>query len=100
MWLPYQLQRPRLASSALLVPAALGYPEAGRVRRDQLLKRSADSFLATEKPIALQNLLCNIGASGCRASGASSGIVVASPDKSDPDCKTHRHIPSLSRFGS
>ncbi|KAH6635095.1 glycoside hydrolase family 15 protein [Chaetomium sp. MPI-SDFR-AT-0129] len=84
MRLPCQLHL--LASSALLFPTALGYPEAGRVHRDgQLLKRSADSFLATEKPIALQNLLCNIGASGCRVSGAASGIVVASPDKSNPD---------------
>ncbi len=81
-----------LAALAVLVPTALGLPEAGRARRDaqQLLKRSADSFLATESPIALQNLLCNIGASGCRASGASSGIVVASPDKSNPDCETSR----------
>ena len=99
MWLPSQLQLQLLASSALLVNTALGYPEASRVRRDQLLKRSADSFLATEKPIALQNLLCNIGASGCRASGASAGIVVASPDKSNPDCKMHRHVPSPSRSG-
>ena len=84
-----------LAALAVLFPTALGLPEAGRARRDaqQLLKRSADSFLATESPIALQNLLCNIGASGCRASGASSGIVVASPDKSNPDCEI-RQLPS------
>lgn len=37
-------------------------------------------------------MLCNIGSAGACASGASSGIVVASPDKTNPDCK-------LSYFG-
>jgi glucoamylase len=93
MWLPSHVQL-QLLASALLVPTTLGYPDAARVRRDgqHLLKRTADSFLATEQPIALTNLLCKIGASGCRASGASSGIVVASPDKSSPDCKVPKHV--------
>lgn len=85
------LQLQLLASSALLLPTALAYPETSRVRRDgQLLKRTADSFIATESPIALRNLLCNIGASGCKAAGAASGVVVASPDKTDPNCKLHQ----------
>ena len=55
-----------------------------------ILKRSVDDFVAKEEPIAVSKLLCNIGASGCAASGASAGIVIASPSKSDPDCKwTH-----------
>ncbi|KAJ9249827.1 CAZyme family GH15 and CBM20 [Paecilomyces variotii] len=46
---------------------------------------SLDSWLATESPYALQGVLANIGPDGADASGASSGIVIASPSKSDPD---------------
>jgi len=68
--------------------SVLGRPDGTRVRREgEILKRSVDSFVATESPIALTKLLCNIGASGCAASGAASGVVVASPSKSNPDCK-------------
>ena len=81
-----------LFSSLLVVGAAfqavLGLPEPVREKRNgEILKRSTDSFITTETPIALNNLLCNIGSSGCRASGASAGAVVASPSKSDPNCK-------------
>ena len=47
---------------------------------------SLDSWLATESPYALDGILNNIGANGGNAQGASSGIVVASPSKNDPDC--------------
>ncbi|KAJ9211490.1 CAZyme family GH15 and CBM20 [Paecilomyces variotii] len=46
---------------------------------------SLDSWLATESPYALQGVLANIGPDGADASGASSGIVIASPSKSNPD---------------
>ena len=55
-------------------------------------ERSIDSFIATENPIALADLLCNIGSSGACAPGASSGVVIASPDKTNPDC-TILHLP-------
>ncbi len=65
----------------------LGRPEPFRMRRDPVIvKRAVDDFIATEEPIALEQLLCNIGADGCHAKGASSGIVIASPSTSDPDC--------------
>lgn len=48
---------------------------------------SLDSFLATETPIALQGVLNNIGPNGADVAGASAGIVVASPSRSDPDCR-------------
>ena len=52
-------------------------------------KRAAiDIFIATESPIALQGVLNNIGANGAKVSGAASGIVVASPSKSNPDCES------------
>lgn len=49
---------------------------------------SLDSFLSTETPIALQGVLNNIGASGAYSEGISKGVVVASPSKTDPNCKT------------
>lgn len=66
----------------------LGRPDAARMRRDRhILKRSVDDFIAKEEPIALEQLLCNIGADGCNAKGASSGVVIASPSTADPDCE-------------
>ena len=47
---------------------------------------AVDDFIEAERVIALEQLLCNIGADGCNAAGVSPGIVVASPSKSDPDC--------------
>ena len=78
-----------LLLGAYALQAVLGRPDASRARShgDVLLKRDVDSFIATEEPIALQKLLCNIGSSGCAVSGASSGVVIASPSTSDPDCE-------------
>src|SRR5258708_4999874 len=74
---------------SLAFQAVLSLPDPSRVkeREAELLKRSVDSFIATESPIALADMLCNIGSAGACASGASSGIVVASPDKTNPDCE-------------
>ncbi|KAI3323679.1 carbohydrate-binding module family 20 protein [Xylariaceae sp. AK1471] len=66
--------------------SVLGRPDVSRVREEGvLLKRAVSDFIATEEPYALQELLCNIGSTGCNAAGVASGIVVASPSKSDPD---------------
>jgi glucoamylase len=46
-----------------------------------------DSFITTEGSIAYKGTLANIGPNGTGAPGASAGIVVASPSKTDPDCK-------------
>ncbi|KAK3343986.1 glucan 1, 4-alpha-glucosidase [Lasiosphaeria hispida] len=75
-----------LLFGALTVQSVFGRPEDVRAKRDaEINKRSVDSFVETETPYAWQRLLCNIGAGGCAASGASSGVVVASPSKSNPD---------------
>ncbi|KAK3321436.1 glucan 1, 4-alpha-glucosidase [Cercophora scortea] len=74
-----------LLLGAYAVQSVLGRPELSARREAEIIKRSADSFLATEGPYALKSLLCNIGPSGCLASGAASGVVVASPSKSNPD---------------
>lgn len=66
--------------------AVLGRPDAGLVRNNgQVIKRSVDSFVAAESPIALSRLLCNIGATGCYTQGVASGAVIASPSKANPD---------------
>ncbi|KAK3297726.1 Six-hairpin glycosidase-like protein [Chaetomium fimeti] len=69
------------------VQTALGRPEAAiRAKREgAILKRSVDSFIETQTPIAWSKLLCNIGPDGCAASGAAPGAVIASPSKSEPD---------------
>lgn len=66
----------------------LGRPDAFHVRRErEILRRDVDSWIATEEPIALEQLLCNIGSSGCHSAGVATGLVIASPSKSDPDCE-------------
>lgn len=69
--------------------AVLGRPEsASRAKREgAIVKRAVDSFIETETPIAWEKLLCNIGPDGCAVPGVPAGVVVASPSKSDPDCK-------------
>ena len=51
-------------------------------------KRAAiEYFIAIESPVALQGVLNNIGANGAKVPGAASGVVVASPSESNPDCE-------------
>ncbi|KAI5466885.1 putative glucoamylase GMY1 [Mariannaea sp. PMI_226] len=75
-------------SSALLLGAVALQSVMGRPslhQQNSLLRRNVDDFVDTETPIALEQLLCNIGSSGCHSSGVNSGLVIASPSKSDPD---------------
>ena len=75
--------------SSLMLQTVFGLPPTRiREREAEILKRSVDTFIATESPIALRDLLCNIGSAGACVSGAASGLVIASPDKTNPDCKT------------
>lgn len=61
---------------------------AGTTPSLQNANRAAiDNFIATEGPIALQGVLNNIGATGAKASGAASGVVVGGSSKSNPDCE-------------
>lgn len=73
---------------SLALQAVFAFPDPSRVkaREAELIKRSVDSFIAAESPIALTDLLCNIGAAGTCAVGAAPGIVIASPDKTNPNC--------------
>lgn len=79
---------PLLLVGSLALQTILAFPGPNRVeeRNAEILRRSVDSFIATESPIALRNLLCNIGSDGACVPGAASGTVIASPDKVNPDC--------------
>lgn len=46
-----------------------------------------DSFISTERGIALQGALNNIGPNGSLVPGAGAGYVVASPSKENPNCE-------------
>ncbi|KAK8190055.1 Six-hairpin glycosidase-like protein [Phyllosticta capitalensis] len=61
--------------------AAYGLPSQTNIKRQDTL----ESWIASESAVAYTNILENIGSDGTDASGASSGIVIASPSKSDPD---------------
>jgi glucoamylase len=75
-----------LLVSNLALHSIFAHPSRVVGRDAELLKGSVDTFITTESPIALADLLCNIGSTGACASGAASGIVVASPDKTNPNC--------------
>lgn len=46
-----------------------------------------DTFITAETNVSINGVLANIGGGGSKAPGVSAGIVVASPSRSDPDCK-------------
>jgi len=53
----------------------------------ELKARDLSSFIASERAIALQGALNNIGPDGSAVPGAGAGFVVASPSKANPDCQ-------------
>jgi len=55
----------------------------------ELRTRDLNAFIASEKAIALQGALNNIGPNGSMVPGAGAGFVVASPSKANPDCKPY-----------
>lgn len=46
-----------------------------------------DAFIEKQTPIALEQLFCNVGPDGCRASEVDSGLIIASPSKDSPPCR-------------
>lgn len=53
---------------------------------------SLSSWLSTEVPYAWDGVFNNIGADGGKAQGASSGVVIASPSQSNPNCEFDTQI--------
>lgn len=68
---------------SVLCPRVLAAPSV------ELWARDLTSFVTSEKAIALQGALNNIGPNGSMVPGAGAGFVVASPSKVNPDCKLH-----------
>lgn len=69
--------------SVLSLPGQHGISE----REAQILKRDVDSFIITEAPIAYAGIICNIGTAGSCVQGAGSGLLIASPSRTEPPCK-------------
>jgi hypothetical protein len=46
-----------------------------------------EEFIEAQSQRSIDGVLANIGADGSEAQGVPAGIVVASPSRSDPDCK-------------
>lgn len=79
---------PNILTLALLVPAAVSSVVPPSRRQSTL-----SGFIESESTVALKGVLNNIGTNGSGASGASAGIVVASPSRSNPDCTWLMHTP-------
>jgi glucoamylase len=69
--------------SALSDPAQIVIPAIITPQTTDLL----ESWLAQETSYALDGVFNNIGPNGAKATGAGSGIVIASPSQSNPDCE-------------
>jgi len=48
------------------------------------VQQSIDSYIQSETPIAKAGVLANIGPDGSKSSGASPGVVIASPSTTNP----------------
>lgn len=59
--------------------------------------KSIGAFAAEQAKISIEGVLANIGPDGAKAQGASPGVVVASPSRADPDCKSRSqtHPPGI-----
>ena len=62
--------------------AALAAPQLTPRATDSL-----DTWLESEVPFAREGILDNIGSDGAYAKSSKSGIVIASPSTSNPDCE-------------
>lgn len=77
-----------LITLLLFVPLTYSSPTSSPqyyLRELTTLRDAVDSFIATETPIALSNIRCNIGPAGKCVPGAHSGLVIAGPGKENPD---------------
>lgn len=81
--LPFPAPKMLLPTSRSLLTGSLALGmSVGAVVGDDL-----DSFVSSERAIALQGALNNIGPDGSEVAGASAGFVVASPSNENPNCK-------------
>ena len=79
-----------LASCAAGAAHLVKHPMAGCheiFQYRQLSPTLLSSFIELESSVAIQAVLQNIGPNGTDVAGAASGVVVASPLKTNPNCK-------------
>jgi glucoamylase len=76
--------------AALLLIGATATPVADHHKRATL-----EEFIRTQADISIKGVLANIGSDGSKAQEVPSGIVVASPSRSNPDCQFRNRICSL-----
>lgn len=78
--------------SRSLLTAGLALGVSVGVSANTAVADDLDSFVSSERAIALQGALNNIGPDGSEVAGASAGFVVASPSKENPNCKFSKLI--------
>lgn len=71
--------------AALLLSGARGSPVNDYAKKPR--QTSLETFIKNQAEISIKGVIANIGGGGSKAQGVSAGIVVASPSKSNPDCK-------------
>lgn len=71
------------------LPAALLFSGAQSTPLGDLESRqtTVDAFITAQTTVSINGVLANIGGGGSKAPGVSAGIVIASPSRSNPDCK-------------
>jgi len=72
----------RALSATLLLPGGQATPFHHKKRQASL-----DSFIKSQADVSIKGVLANIGTDGSKAQGVPAGIVIASPSRTDPDCK-------------
>lgn len=50
------------------------------------LRDAVDTWLTSEATVSVSRIIANIGSTGEYAASAASGIIIASPSTSSPDC--------------
>lgn len=73
----------RALPAALLFTGTQGTPLGDLESRQSTI----DAFIKAQTTVSINGVLANIGGGGNKAPGVSAGIVVASPSRSNPDCK-------------
>jgi glucoamylase len=73
----------------LAIQNVVAYPNSSPAN---LGKRDLNSWIASESTFAFNELICNIGSGGCNSGGVASGLVIASPSKSNPDCDYNQSL--------
>jgi glucoamylase len=76
----------RVLAAALALAGAQGSDDFRR-------QTSLNQFIKDQSIVSMKGVLANIGPDGSKAQGASAGLIVASPSRTDPDCKYRsKHI--------